>query len=222
MVSYLYGMLHAAGPGHGKTLMASYLAARPERLRVVVLMALGIGMVHILTGVSVAVVVYFFLNVVLPKAMADLSLYTTKISGFMIVLVAIYMFYMKIKHGSFHAHGHNHASAHGLHARAARQANKFVVIAAGLVPCPGLVLVFLFCLALEIYLVGFLSAVAIGLGIATIQLIAGSAMLAARKTLLTRVEKATAVLEYGAVALLFTLGLILFFFNPTLLIPLPQ
>jgi len=220
-VSYLYGLIHAAGPGHGKTLMASYLAARPERFRVVILMALGIGAVHILTGVSVAVSVYFFLNVVLPKAMAELSRYTTKIAGVMIVLVAIYLFYTKIRHGSLHSHEHNHHSTGGLNHHAIRHTNKFVVIGAGLVPCPGLVLVFLFCLALEMYLVGVLSAVAMSLGIATVQLITGSAILVARKTLLSRVDKASAALEYGAVALIFVLGLILFFFNPTLLTPLP-
>jgi ABC-type nickel/cobalt efflux system permease component RcnA len=220
-ISFLYGLLHAAGPGHGKTLMASYLVACPEQYRVVILMALGIGAVHILTGVSVAMAVYFFLNVVLPKAMSELSFYTSKIAGVLIILVAIYLLYSKMKHGTLHPHGHNQQSSGRLHSRTVRQMNKFVVVAAGLVPCPGLVLLFLFCLALEMYFVGFLSAVAMSLGIASIQLITGSAILAARKTLLTRVDKASAILEYGAVALIFTLGLILFFFNPTLLTPLP-
>ena len=94
-----------------------------------------------------------------------------------------------------------------------------MVLAAGLVPCPGLVLVFLFCLALEIYLVGLFSAAAIGLGIGTIQLITGSAILVARKSLLARVENSAAVMEYGAVVFLFILGMILFFFNPILLAP---
>lgn len=221
-VSFLYGMAHAAGPGHGKALISSYLLAHRQSYGRTGVMALGVGGVHVLTGLGVAVLFYFFLNAVVVKTLEqDLSLYTARISGGLIVLVALWLLYLK-RAGRSACHGHDHAHDHTREQRGSRHTAGTIVVAAGLVPCPGLVGFFLFCMALEMYLEGVLSAVAMSLGVALVMLGTAWLTVAARQAVLFRAGRLRTVLEYSGVVLILALGLTLLLLDPRLFIPTGQ
>lgn len=61
-ISFAYGAFHAAGPGHGKAVISSYLLAGEERLRRGIVLAFASAMVQALVAVALAGIVAGALN----------------------------------------------------------------------------------------------------------------------------------------------------------------
>ena len=128
LVSFLYGVLHAAGPGHGKMVVASYFTARRAPLRTGILM----GSVIALTQAVVAILMVWIMAIVLGGSQLQILERTTileLVSYGIIFAIGVYMTYTALKgqdscghdHGPpasiidehHHAHGHDHAHHHG-------------------------------------------------------------------------------------------------------------
>ncbi|HHZ07692.1 MAG TPA: nickel/cobalt transporter [Rhizobiales bacterium] len=61
-LSFLYGVFHAAGPGHGKAVISSYMLANEVALRRGVMLSFVSAMLQGLTAVAVMLLVYFVLR----------------------------------------------------------------------------------------------------------------------------------------------------------------
>lgn len=88
-VSFLYGLLHALGPGHGKLIISTYIATHPTRLKQSVILSL---LASLLQG-AVAIVLVSAVLVVFQLSTRHLnmvSLYSEKLSyGFVVLLGAL-------------------------------------------------------------------------------------------------------------------------------------
>jgi len=51
-VSFAYGVFHAAGPGHGKMVIATYLATQPSRLRQAMQLSIGAALLQALVAIA--------------------------------------------------------------------------------------------------------------------------------------------------------------------------
>lgn len=51
-VSFAYGVFHAAGPGHGKMVIATYLATQPSRLRQAMQLSIGAALLQALVAIG--------------------------------------------------------------------------------------------------------------------------------------------------------------------------
>ena len=161
--AFLYGVLHTLGPGHGKVVVVSYFVSRDARLWRGVLMGVQIAVTHVLSAVAL-----FWL--------ADLSLQTVlgEASGALRVVQLV-------------SYGGTAAIGALLLGRAVRRALRrqdvgmpgtecrhgpegqhlgLVSFCVGLVPCTGAVLILLFALANDMFVVGTLLVVAIAAGMA--------------------------------------------------------
>ena len=61
-LSFLYGVFHAAGPGHGKAVISSYMLANEVALRRGVMLSFVSAMLQGLTAITVMLLVYFLLR----------------------------------------------------------------------------------------------------------------------------------------------------------------
>lgn len=61
-LSFLYGVFHAAGPGHGKAVISSYMLANEVALRRGVMLSFVSAMLQGLTAIVVMLIVYFLLR----------------------------------------------------------------------------------------------------------------------------------------------------------------
>src|SRR6266852_3579697 len=61
-VSFLYGIFHAAGPGHGKAVISSYLVANEETWRRGVVLSFASALLHALVAVAVVGIAAVLLN----------------------------------------------------------------------------------------------------------------------------------------------------------------
>jgi nickel/cobalt exporter len=176
LVSLAYGMFHAAGPGHGKTIVSSYFLANDARLRHSVVIGYLIAAVHSLAALSVVLVLYYLIRG-LFSANIEQANHWIQIGTFAVIAVlGGFMLVGRIRGGGHHHllghhdhehHDHEHADdgyddepAPGIIVR------RLVGIAvpAGAIPCPGAVAVVLFALSLHMLAVSVLSVVSISVG----------------------------------------------------------
>jgi len=131
LLSFAYGIFHAAGPGHGKAVISSYLVANRESVRRGVTLSLASAMLQALVAVLIVVTLSWALN-----ATASTMCGTERVIEFasyvMIGLLGVYLVWRKGRafiaalraqhpgaaqvsaaacgcgHGPHHDHGHGH------------------------------------------------------------------------------------------------------------------
>lgn len=191
-ISFLYGIFHAAGPGHGKAVIASYMLADNATWKRGALLAAISAFVQACVAVAfvgVAVLVFG----ATARNMSSAATVIEIIAYALIVLLGLYLLWKKgasflaalrgkpdaheHHHGHDHAHhqhdhGHDHhGHSHGPEPAELKGVDWFrrgivAAVAAGLRPCSGAVLVLVFSLAQGIFLIGVLSTFAMGAGVA--------------------------------------------------------
>ncbi|WP_312414181.1 nickel/cobalt transporter [Pseudescherichia sp.] len=178
--AFLYGVLHAIGPGHGKFIVATYLSTNQEsQLATRVVPFLG----SLMQGVS-AILFVFILAVGFNLAAGDLSesrWYVEKISALMIGGFGAYVIYRALKSfrprrlriASLTPVGHQHApdcgcGHHGVGAATQGdwKTRLGVILAIGARPCSGAIMILLFSNALGIVSWGIAAVMTMSLGTA--------------------------------------------------------
>jgi ABC-type nickel/cobalt efflux system permease component RcnA len=117
-VSFLYGIVHAAGPGHGKVVISSYLLANEARLRRGVTIAFISAFLQAVVAVAIIGVMAAILNM---TSLAITSTAKTFEAGSfaLVALLGIYLLVRKgraawavMRGGDPHAHHHHHHHDH--------------------------------------------------------------------------------------------------------------
>ncbi|MDX6041595.1 nickel/cobalt transporter [Scandinavium lactucae] len=182
--AFMYGVLHAIGPGHGKFIVTTYLSThRESQLAARIVPFLG----SLMQGIS-AILFVFILAVGMNLASGDLSesrWYIEKISAVLIGsfgALVIWQALKSLKPKAFgfsrltpqDASGHQHAADcgcghHGVRADIAQADWKTrvgIVLAIGARPCSGAIMIMLFSNALGIVSWGIIAVMAMAFGTA--------------------------------------------------------
>jgi ABC-type nickel/cobalt efflux system permease component RcnA len=212
--AFLYGVLHALGPGHGKVVVASYFLSRQARIWRGLLMGLQIAVTHVVSALGLLWLADVSLRTVLggsPAAMRGVQLVsygTTAAIGMAMLVRAVQR--SVSRHGTGLQRGDDH------HAHGAKQLG-LVSFCVGLVPCTGALLVMLFALANDMVFAGTMMVIAIAVGMAVTMSALGVLSILARSAVLSRVELAgrthlavTHALEYAGALIILTVSSILF------------
>jgi nickel/cobalt exporter len=207
LVSLLLGAVHAALPGHGKTVMAAYLAGRDGHLRDALTVAATVTLTH-----TAGVLVLGTLLFVTASITGDVVLgWLGVISGLLIAVIGAALLRSAVRpahrhhglrlvhghgHGQEHGHAHGRAHTHGVghgHGHGHGHSGRGVVglgIAGGLVPSPSALVVLLGAMALGRTAFGIATVVCYGLGMALTLLAAALAFRRLRDlTLTTRLNR---------------------------------
>jgi nickel/cobalt exporter len=202
-LSFLYGIFHAAGPGHGKAVISSYLVANEETWRRGVVLSFASAMLQAIVAVllvGVAVLVFKAAT----RTMCDTERVIEIASYGLIALVGARLLWVKGRAFSSalfalerplqpagaavtppHEHDHDHDHAHHDHDDDAAawghahgpepeelagpggwKRGLSAIVAVGLRPCSGAILVLVFALAQGLFWVGVASTFVMGLGTA--------------------------------------------------------
>ena len=167
VVSFLYGVLHALAPGHGKTVIFGYFLGRDGSIPRGLAMAAWIAFSHVILAILTVVLLHFLLARSLATPV-DQSRWLQYASDGAILAIGLVMLRNALRdrgrgagachHGQGHAHDHQHV--HGWR----RYEQRLLAVAAGFAPCSGAVLVMVFAFTNGILLSGVLMAPTIALG----------------------------------------------------------
>ncbi len=155
-----YGMLHSAGPGHGKAVALSYIiSTRPGYLRA---LAFGniLAFTHGLSGIVLVLAVKWVLHTGFQSSLNTITLYTQRVSFGLILVLGLYILFTLVKK-QLHSRGGDIREA--VPPVPAGLSTAFVM---GMIPCPGVVMVMLFSMSMGVTAFGILMGLTISLGMA--------------------------------------------------------
>ena len=201
MIAFGYGALHAAGPGHGKAVAISFISSRNASLGSGLLFGTLIAFCHGFSGIICVLGLYYFLKGGISGTLGTVSHITQVVSysliallGFGILIKNSYSLFFKSKLKPEADSGAPGAQAND--AKESKLAFVLWAVTVGVVPCPGVIMVLLFCLSLNMLGLGLWLAVFISLGMATtISLVVVSVVLGRGLSLRSVSEKRVAVVE---------------------------
>lgn len=131
-LGFLYGILHAVGPGHGKAIIATFTLSQPAARRQTLVIATGGAL---LQGVSAIIWVALAMGL-LQHLIADTVSHTLWLNRANALLIAAIGAYIIYRHRPHRHHAHCACHAHG-----ARPLTPWAaIIAIGIRPCSGAVL----------------------------------------------------------------------------------
>ena len=228
LASFLYGVLHALGPGHGKALAFSYFSSQKSSYMQAFVISLATAFVHIIGALILVLISVFVLQSVLNKFMENSVTYITAFSAVIIMLLSLYILYRKLAkktHAccscnidlnttSFSVNSSNmnfiktNANKPVLDTKRSKKQDLLFVIIAGIVPCPGTVLLFVYAFLLKTYFAVLLASISISLGMALI-IFASSFLGVSLNKASAQSSRIVNVVEIVAPIFMFTLGLLL-------------
>ena len=216
-ICLVYGMLHALGPGHGKSIVVGYFIARRGRWRQGVALGAGITVTHTLSAVLLLFILYaIFKATVFPAfetgrmGIEKASYILIMLTGLLLVAIAIHDFWKQHKNAS------SAESPESLPRTAHWREIIGVAAITGIVPCPAVALIVLFCLLNSMVALALLGAFVICIGMTITNVAFGIAAVAFRKGIDFGGRRSRfASIIYNAVTLaggllIFTSGLLLF------------
>jgi nickel/cobalt exporter len=255
-VSFVYGIFHAAGPGHGKAVISSYLLANEETWRRGITLSVASSLMQSVTAIAIVAIAAVLLGAT-AKLMGETLRVIEIVSYGLIVLLGARLLWVK-GHGLLrawravkappekpslcaHAAGHPHASACGQddhvhheepdvlpwgHAHGPEpqelagpggwRRGWSAILAVGLRPCSGAIIVLVFALAQGLFWAGVVSTLVMGLGtaitVASIATLAVGAKSVAKRFAHQRGGYGDVLLrgmETGAAALVLIFGVLL-------------
>ena len=198
LVSFLYGIIHAAGPGHGKVVVFSYFISRRSRMKKGILLGNLISLFHAISGVMVVLTLYFIIKTAYLASFEATSQKIKLASYTLVILIGLALLIRSLldaKKGSVHdLHGN------GFLTSSDRKGILPLALAVGMVPCPGVVIIMLFSLSLNLLGIGLMMSFTMALGMATTISLAGILSILGQEGLLrgfSRREKAQNIIQKG-------------------------
>ncbi|MBB5021804.1 nickel/cobalt transporter [Desulfurispira natronophila] len=203
LVAFAYGVIHAAGPGHGKAIIGSYFLARGGRIAQVAKISYLVAIVHACSALLVTLVIYFFLDGIFRQLFGQTEQMLFLLSGVMIILIGSYLLWRFVRNPATCC-GHHHD------APALQDKSPYALaLSIGIVPCPGVMTVLLFSLALGHLAMGVLAAIVMSVGMGITIFAAGLLSIGAHKGTRSIHPRLVYLLGFGGPVLIITLGVLL-------------
>ncbi|MGA1939600.1 nickel/cobalt transporter [Arcobacter sp. YIC-310] len=198
-VSFVYGLVHALGPGHGKMVIASYFLAKEAKIKEAFKAGFLTSVIHTISALLITGVLYFFFQRAVTKYFQEINANMYKVSAVFIILIALYLLYEALKDRNEEEKLQRLKSKNLL----------AVSLSIGIVPCPGVMTIVLFSMILGYINLGVLSAVTMSIGMGITISLAAILATQIKNERFRNYRSYMNILTYGAIVLLIVLGVAL-------------
>jgi len=160
MLSFIYGVIHATGPGHGKTVVASYFMNRHGTVRDGILMAHLIAFFHVSSAVVIILTIYIFFKTAMMSSFEEASPILYQISYALLCLVGVYLFSRTV----YELVSGKQKEVSNSHDSPIKGGIFITALATGIIPCPGAAIILAFTIIIGILGTGLISMLFIAMG----------------------------------------------------------
>ncbi|AHG19049.1 nickel transporter [Chania multitudinisentens RB-25] len=227
LFSLSYGVLHALGPGHGKVVIATYLATHPTRLKSSLKLTFAASLLQGVVAIALVMLVLVVLQLS-SRQLHQSSFWLEKGSFILVILLGVLLSWRALKrlyqavktirpgptwrinrlqplpedhvHSAHCGCGHRHLPSDAeLQAGSDWRTQVAIVLAMGMRPCSGAILVLLFSKVIGVFIWGVLSALAMALG-TSLTISALALFVHCSRKLAVRISRQRATAAWSAVA----------------------
>ena len=163
-LAFLYGILHAAGPGHGKTVAATFLIARGRKIKDGIFVGTVVALLHGASGISLVLFIRLVLRSGVMGPLEEITQITKLTSYSLITLTGAILLCKSLYNSYRNSKPARHVYSGAFDPQPAGSLTMAIII--GMVPCPGTVLIMLYATSINMIVPGILLAVAQTLGMA--------------------------------------------------------
>jgi nickel/cobalt transporter (NicO) family protein len=188
--AFVWGALHALSPGHGKTMVAGYLAGSRGRPKDAALLGLTVTITHTSAVFALGLITLAASAYVLPE---DLYPWLGVASGAMVIAIGVWAIWTRLRRWramrAEHDHGHHHMHAHGGHSHSHSHTHErsgapittrsliALGVSGGIVPCPSALVVLVAAISQHRLGLGLVLILAFSIGLAATLTAVGLAVL---------------------------------------------
>ncbi|MCD4675905.1 MAG: hypothetical protein K8S18_07905 [Desulfobacula sp.] len=191
--AFAYGLIHSAGPGHGKALALSYILSCKPSFSQGLIFGNLVALTHGFSGIFFVLSVKYLLQTSISTSLETMTNITQIISFSLITCLGLVIFFKSIYKWLQNKIAHHKPSTKIF-------THPFITaLAIGVIPCPGVVMVMLFAISLDLTWLGILLGITISLGMAstiTLIVIAGMSGKAAVLSLASHHSRVLTILEH--------------------------
>ncbi|OCL91301.1 DUF1007 family protein [Arcobacter porcinus] len=190
LASFLYGLFHALGPGHGKALAFSYFSTQKSTYFEAFTISFLTAFIHIIGALLIVVFSILILNTLMSNFLEESVTYITAFSAIIIMLLAVFILYRKItkkscvcgtcgsneklKCSQFSIKPQNMNFVKATinkpirFEKRSKKQDLIFVLTAGIIPCPGTVLLFVYAFYLKTYFAVAIASISVSFGMALV------------------------------------------------------
>lgn len=183
--SFLYGVFHAAGPGHGKVVVSGYLLSHRQSMRRGIIIATAAAFMQ---GFVAIIIVYGLVKLAgfVPRDAQSAVLWSERASFMLVIALGVYLFVRAVRGilrrrkangqaaGHEHVHTHDEIDCGHAHMPTARELERAkdlksalaIVLSIGARPCTGAVFLLIFANVASMHGAGIAATMAMSAGTA--------------------------------------------------------
>jgi nickel/cobalt transporter (NicO) family protein len=148
-IAFLYGSLHAVGPGHGKMVITGWVVSQSRKFREIMMVSVLASFFHAFSSVTIVLATYHIMGKFVPGATEKLNQWLQLAAGVMLAVIGMHILWDVIRRRmNINVDTAVTLTADGQQPKVSVSTHPFwIALSIGIVPCPLAAVILVFCLA---------------------------------------------------------------------------
>lgn len=201
IVSFVYGVIHSLGPGHGKLLVTAFFSKNERKKKDIGVLSSLISIIHSSSAIVLSLLLSFVLVGVKGIMKIKIQGYFIVASGILIVIIGLIFLYFKIREQET-----------PIKIAFEKKSPLLIAISAGIIPCPAALMLMLLTISKNIWYVGLISVIFMSLGMFVVLYSFSYFSYFSREKVVnnSRIFKyAEPILEYSTIFIIIIIGIVM-------------